>query len=210
MTSLAKAFQQTSIHVCKINRCTPALIFVRWRKPRFVPRGKTKEFVLSDRPERNPEEEAFMNTKMNNYRTDLKSIIKYLKDLKQTTATTIQDEERKYQEEWESLQQKNQIWNERVQALREEGMKKEIEEKRARIDKLIQKDLEDMNKYMKFGESLIAQEKGFITPENVDEELEKVLDTKVDYEFAIDKTGRRYMDITTLPSENKEEIDSNG
>ena len=42
-----------------------------------------------------------------------------------------------------------------------------------------------------------------ITPSNIDEKLDEVLSKKIDYEFAIDQKGRRYMDTKSLPVKEK-------
>uniref|UniRef100_A0A8W8IN82 Small ribosomal subunit protein mS26 n=1 Tax=Magallana gigas TaxID=29159 RepID=A0A8W8IN82_MAGGI len=52
----------------------PVLDFVRWRKPRWVTRAKSKEFVLSKRHEYNTEETEWLRRTENHYRTQMKAI----------------------------------------------------------------------------------------------------------------------------------------
>ena len=52
----------------------------------------------------------------------------------------------------------------------------------------------------------------YITLENLEEEIEKALDTKVDYNFAIDQQGNRYLGLDLEPQKqtvDKESEESN-
>ena len=68
---------QSSVKVCGLQstrQVLPALEFVRWRKPRWVPRAKSREFVLFKRHEYDPEETEWLRRTENHYRTKMKAI----------------------------------------------------------------------------------------------------------------------------------------
>ena len=50
------------------------LVFVRWRKPRWVPKAKSKIYRVRTPTVFDPEEEEFKNKHLHIYQTELKSV----------------------------------------------------------------------------------------------------------------------------------------
>ena len=73
MSSLCKIFQ-SAIHVNKLTQNLPVVTCVRWRMPRFVPRGKTKEFILP--PPRKPVDDDYRTfmVEYQHYKTEIRSL----------------------------------------------------------------------------------------------------------------------------------------
>lgn len=173
---------------------------VRWRtKPRWIPTAKTKIFRVSKRPIR-PEADAIENQKLVNiYSTHMKSINAFLRQRYRETQTAdevFQKLEEEEEMEWQEALKINDEWNvkqkvererldaERVELMKEEALLKVMDYEQRQQDQI------------KIIDELIRAEKEkskfYITRDNIDEAIEKALETYTDFNFAIDLKNNIY------------------
>lgn len=177
---------------------------VRWyRKPRWIPTAKSKLFRVTCRV-RLPEGERQEFTRLNNnYRAHMKSLKHYFaeKTKSQTTALdVIEEQKQKEQEDYNRCVKENEIWNAEVAKLREARLEKEQQDTREKILQSLMQHKEQQKLLFTQAEIFVRQEKEksktFITAENIDEAIERALVNHVDYNFAIDTEGNRYIGRT--------------
>lgn len=181
------------------------------RKPRHLPRAKSKMFRVPER-KRLPEDEKLELMRLhNNYRTYIKSIRAFLKaelDKSASASEQAQEEIRKEKEQHILCMKENDAWNAEVAKLRAVRLaKQELVEKEAILDAIIKHEQQE-KEYLEEVEDIISKEKErakyYITPENIDEAIEKALDNEVDYNFSLDVDGTIYHGRFTKPSSASE------
>ncbi|GAB6028008.1 hypothetical protein CHUAL_002235 [Chamberlinius hualienensis] len=169
------------------------------RKPFWLGTAKSKLLRLPQRLPYREGELDELHKLTNDFKCLKKSLIHYFKkeyDLVSDTSAIATEKQRLEDEEHVQLMERNRLENERVAMLREERGHQWVENKkealRAKLlhkEKLEKQKLEEIEERVKI-EKMLA--KSYITPENVDEAIEKALQTVVDYNFAIDLDGTVY------------------
>ncbi|XP_048746106.2 probable 28S ribosomal protein S26, mitochondrial [Ostrea edulis] len=210
LTTLDKIFIRSSVTVCRLElkkQALPTLEFVRWRKPRWVPRAKSKEFVLPKRQEYDPQESEWLRTTENHYRTQMKAIwqlIKLIPDQSLPNPSKKKaDKEKMATASWQEMQDRMKYWNSRVAVTREEAENKMFQEKEDRLMGIIQQDHIIQQQFSEETLRRLKREKevGFITPDNVEERLVECLEMTSDYDFAIDRDGVRVISLQDTETE---------
>lgn len=185
---------------------------VRYRtKPRWVPVAKTKQFRIPVRHSYPEEDEVEQIRLWNMYRTQLRATISEIKRSYQASATAdevILKRQQDIEDSWKESMRINDEWNAQLAIEREER------------DKLVkQKRLEQADKEMKaedakraakqaYYDQLIReqqeQSKNFITKENIEAHIEKILNEEpYSYLWAIDLKGNVYEGYNKTPTPNK-------
>lgn len=180
---------------------------VRWhRKPRWIPKAKSKLFKVPKRPDIPIGEKQELIRLNNNYRAQMRSISHYFeqKIQSQTTATeVIEEQKRKEKEEYDCCVKENEMWNAEVAKLREARLAKKEKETREEILRHLMEHEEQQKQLFEQAEAFVRQEKEssrtFITVDNIDEAIERALANPIDYNFAIDVEGNRYIGRTARP-----------
>ncbi|XP_064603791.1 small ribosomal subunit protein mS26-like [Liolophura sinensis] len=171
---------------------------VRWRKPRWVPVAKTKVFNVREPTPINAEEDVELFKEFNSYRTELKTIrtflVKWQQDIK-TEDISEEELQRAEEEEHRRLMEINRQWNAEVAVQREKRQKEEVAAKQLRKRKEQEQEedeeLEMLEQASRYVQLESEQAKTFVTEETLDEEVEKVLNMRKDYNFAIDAEGNK-------------------
>ncbi|XP_061165904.1 small ribosomal subunit protein mS26-like isoform X1 [Saccostrea echinata] len=189
----------------------PVFDLVRWRKPRWVPRAKSKEFVLSKRPEQDPQEMEWLKTEENHYRTQMKAIwqlIKLVPDQSLPNPIKVKADKYKIAEaSWQDMQERMKVWNSRVAVLREEAEAKKYQEKQGRLLGMLGQEQVISEQFTEETVKRLNREKevGFLTPDNVEQRLLESLETSADYDFAIDRDGVRVVDVQKTETKKPKE-----
>ncbi|XP_067633199.1 small ribosomal subunit protein mS26-like, partial [Eurosta solidaginis] len=209
-----------SLNETKTASTTFSLEFVRWRrKPRWLPTAKSKLFRVPERKRQDPDEKAELKRINNNYKTQMRSIRKYLREevvRLNVTATadhfvlTAEQEEAEFQ----NCIQENEAWNQKIAAERNERILKERESKAAIIrERLEAARLREEEKFER-AEEIVRREKElaktFINHENLDVAIEQALANPVDYNFSLDLKGNIYRGRKTLPDGSGTPVASGG
>nr|CAI5853605.1 unnamed protein product [Callosobruchus analis] len=185
---------------------------VRWRKPRWVPKAKSKIFKVPQRPVVPEEEKLEIMRLYNNYRTKVKSLRRYLFSQHCTLLLKSEDPEeqkRLFEEDLQRCMKINNEWNEKQRELREQAMAEELEAKLSYARKRLEDELIKQDEKLKAIEAIVQQQKeaskDFILPENIDEAIDKALENPVDYNFAITMNGEKIMGYENNKVEDKTE-----
>lgn len=178
-----------------VHKSGPLIQTVRWIKPRFKPIAKSKMFLVRKPTPVDPEEYKQLKFLNNAYSTHMRSLRHFFlmqlqEKIKQAEMVKKTDFSEDIQE-FEQLLKENELWNEEVKQIREADMAKAQAE--AELHQLRKKEKFERRKLNRIlaAEEKILKEKNtiFILDENLDQEIEKVIDSRVDYNFAIDKQG---------------------
>jgi len=183
------------------HKALPLVECVRWRKRRWAPIAKSKEFrPPPERKPKNPEEYEELKTRYAHYRTSMKAIRLYFQsERKRMEQQAVSEEvfaekERKFQ----ALLAINDKWNEDTKKIREERQAEEdIKTEDKTLARLIK--YEERREHRRIrSEKLVEKEielvKEFFDMDNLDVEIEKVLNRRVNYNFAIDLEGNRHLE----------------
>jgi hypothetical protein len=173
---------------------------IRVRKLPWIPRAKSKQFRVPELHIQDPEEKAYMTPIWDLYKLEMQSIYQVFKTVGKFTDQASQ----KFKEEKQAIYEREQqllAENDRVnkeileRQLLNEKQKLEKRMKEAELtlkDKLIEeqkyKQLADL-KVKKLKKKL---EKAIIDPNNLEYEIEKMLNERVDYNFSVDSKGHFY------------------
>ncbi|XP_049964352.1 probable 28S ribosomal protein S26, mitochondrial [Schistocerca serialis cubense] len=176
------------------------------RKPRHLPMAKSKMFRVPERKRLPEEENSELLRLHNNYKTYVKSIRAFLKQELEKSASAseqAQEELRREREQHVLCMKENDAWNVEVAKLRAVRLaKQELAEKEAILDAIIKHEQQE-KEYLEKVEDIVSKEKErskhYITPENIDEAIEKALDNEVDYNFSLDVDGTVYHGRMTKP-----------
>ncbi|XP_066143886.1 small ribosomal subunit protein mS26 [Euwallacea fornicatus] len=170
------------------------------RKPRWIPIAKSKQFRIPPVPQIPDDENQELLRLFNNYRNNVRSIRKYLiQKHSYENQTTIETEEivKQFKEDFLKCQTINNEWNENVKIAREARVNKEHERDLTCARKKVEEELIKQEQIHELSEELVKKEKeasvSFITPENIDAVIDKVLIEIVDYNFAIDLQGEKLL-----------------
>ncbi|CAH1967003.1 unnamed protein product [Acanthoscelides obtectus] len=171
---------------------------VRWRKPRWVPKAKSKIFKVPERPVIPEEEKLELMRLYNNYRTKVKSLRSYLvaKHCTKFQASEDPEEQRRlFEEDLQHCIKMNNEWNEKQRIFREQAMTEELEANLSYARKRLEDELIKQEEKIKAIEEIVQKQKeaakNFILPENIDEAIDKALENPVDYNFAITLNGEK-------------------
>ena len=191
---------------------------IRFRKPPWVPRSKAKMFRVPPLHIQAVEEKSFMTPIWDNYKAQMRSIYFLFKTegkFSNKESLVAQEEKKIAMKAEEELLSRNEKINKAIlkqQLLDEveklEKMKREVEEKyrkKLELDSLYYKVADEKVRKLK------EKSKSFIDPNNLEYEIEKILNEKRDYNFAIDASGRMYKDskqIKQLGDTNSNESDN--
>ncbi|GAB0095660.1 Probable 28S ribosomal protein S26, mitochondrial [Sergentomyia squamirostris] len=196
---------------CLSLRSWQGLQSVRWRrKPRWLPMAKSRYNKTPVRTPVNPEEKEEMKRLYNVYRTQIRSVRKFLitevqTKLAQTSVIDLSPEEE--EAEMKRCLEINAKWNEEIAKARDERQAKLLEARKEDImDRLEAKKYREEERIRLAEEKVrveIERSKTFITRENLEKSIEQALDNPMDYNFALDLQMNLYRGrLTTTPSEN--------
>lgn len=179
---------------------------IRWkRKPIWLPTAKTKVFRVSQR-KRFPEDEVNeMKRLFNNYRTLSNSVFHYFrtKSLNEKEFINLEKIQKMAQEDFEESNDINNKWNEVRAAIREERFAKERKERKEHIKLRLQKKHEEELERQMLIDMEVKKVKEevriIITEENIDEAIEKALETVVDHNAVLHLDGKFKRDIPEKP-----------
>ncbi|KAH9503238.1 hypothetical protein Btru_068520 [Bulinus truncatus] len=172
-------------------------ISVRFRKPKWVPIAKSKEFYVRKPTPIDPEENAMLSVRYSQYRAEVKSIRQFLQNQmlnkeKNLSAQQVTDDASDLQ--W--MEQQVLEWNKSVAESRTARLAEEVRQEEERIlqlelareEKKLQDRIEAEKKLQKniaVSSELISN----ITQDKLDAAIETMLDSRSDYNFAITKSG---------------------
>ncbi|KAL8583988.1 hypothetical protein ACOMHN_048595 [Nucella lapillus] len=180
-----------------LNLPAPLINSVRGIKPRWLPKSRSKILYVRTPTPINPEEHEKLRTAYFHYRSHRRAIRKFLVD-QQTAKVNLMREQlaaddRDHAAEMKLMEELNNQWNSRVTSVREEAWLQEKEKQEARNRKWLERDQHKQAKRQQKAEEKLEQnlkgEESFITADNLDVEIEKLLNLRQDYNFAIDKQG---------------------
>lgn len=171
---------------------------IRFRKPIWMPRAKSKMFKVPPRPVIPIEETLELQRLHNNYRCHVKSIRNYLElHWKEKTEETIDRDaqNQQFEEDFKTSLLLNEKWCGQLQPLRESFFENELkakldfeinkmEEKKAQQQAALCK-VEDMVRVVK------SDSKNFIMPENIDENIDKLLENETNFNYALNLKGKK-------------------
>lgn len=173
---------------------------VRWRKRRWAPPNKSKEFYVREPTPIDPEEWADLKKRYDLYRTEMRAIRKYFKtELKASTAqassvSAFEDQEN----EWREGILQNESWNAHTGQIREARVSgEETSEEEKRLELLIRRE-EKAQAQQAAAARHVQQEvensAHFIQMSSLEMEIEKALNQRFNYNFCIDLDGNRYVE----------------
>lgn len=183
------------------------LTTVRWaRKPMWMGTAKSKLFRVPKRPQIPVEEMEELKRLYNNYRTTMKSIKRFLENKYSLNAIETADPEqqkRLFEEDYVRCNEINAKWNEQQRLIREKQAEERLAKALQQAEQTIVEFEQQQRVQMQQIEEIVRQEKenskNFITPENLDEAIDKALANAVDYNYAIDLAGNVYKGRETTP-----------
>ncbi|XP_063382604.1 small ribosomal subunit protein mS26 [Cydia fagiglandana] len=170
------------------------------RKPRWLPVAKSKIYRIPKRPELSEEERIELLRINNNYHTQMRAIRRFYHEEMIKEKSTLESASSEMSikveaEEWERCIKVNEEWNATVAAEREERRKQQLAEREEFILSRMQKKDELMRQRIEKASQEIRKQKElsstFITPETLDEAIERALANPIDYNFAIDLQGNQ-------------------
>ncbi|CAI9716992.1 28S ribosomal protein S26, mitochondrial [Octopus vulgaris] len=170
----------------------PLIQSVRWAKSRFKPIAKSKQFYVREPTPQDPEEHKRLKFLNNEYSTHLRALRTHF--LKEITERPKRTQTQNTSEDLRQLLLENDKWNAQVAQEREADMARlaefDAEKKKLRSERYQQYRLDRM---IKAEEKFLAElENPFISLEDLDKEIAHAIDSKVNYNFAIDKKGNLY------------------
>lgn len=170
---------------------------IRLRKPPWVPRAKNKRFWVPPLKKQDKDEYDYMKPIWDKYKAEMRSIyclFKTVAKFSDKESAKAQEEKKKLLEKENALLLENQRLNEEILKiqLKEENKKLEAKKKEAQLEFKKQKKIEELYvaKADKIISRLIEESKSFIDPNNLEYEIEKALNKRIDHNFSIDSSGR--------------------
>merc|ERR1712004_721988 len=157
---------------------------VRWRKRRWAPPNKSKEFYFREPTPIDPEEYEELKHRYNNYRTDIRAIRKFFKQeiyAKSSDAQSLSAIEEQ-EKDFKNLLLVNEEWNTTTGKLREaRQLAEDTAEEESRLELLIKR--QEKREIIKADAVKLVQQ-----------EMEKAMNTRINYNFAIDLSGNRFVE----------------
>ncbi|XP_005106708.1 28S ribosomal protein S26, mitochondrial [Aplysia californica] len=202
MASSVRAIVGLSFRSSCLSRINvPTVQSVRYRKPRWLPIAASKEFYVRKPTPIDPEEHEELESRYKHYRATVRGIRHYLRqELSKKTVTTKEKQELDEAAEFAWMEEEVKKWNQMLATSREQRQSEEERQEEERLQHVMQQKAEARLQRSLEAEKILQQNKAsavnFVTTENLEEEIEKMLDSRSDYNYAITKTG----DI--LPGEN--------
>ncbi|XP_055696544.1 probable 28S ribosomal protein S26, mitochondrial [Lutzomyia longipalpis] len=187
------------------------LQFVRWRrKPRWLPMARTRYNKVPVRKPVDPEEKDEMMRLYNMYRTQYRSVRRFLAaevEAKAAQATVLTMDPKVEEAEVQHCFEINEEWNKKVAAVRDQRLQEELKvQKEEILTRLEAKKLREEERRQMAEEKVkreIERSKNFIPREKLEEAIEHALANPVDFNFAIDLNMNLYKGRTTAtPTEN--------
>ncbi|CAL1543693.1 unnamed protein product [Lymnaea stagnalis] len=175
----------------------PVVQCVRFRKPIHLPIAKSKEFYVRKPTPIVPEEYDMLNARYIEYRAGVESVRRFLKQKMSEkdvnlTAKQFTDDVNDFL----LMEEQVKEWNKYVAIQREARQTEEIRQEEERIQQLINQRAEkrlqdsiDAEKKLKRNKEVSANFITAISRDKLEDEIEKMLDSRSDYNFAITKTG---------------------
>jgi len=196
-------FHLNRTQLCNFDFTTKGIfkLVVRWRKPPWAPISVSKLWHVPERRTDDPVEKAERIILYNNYRTAMKALRNHLKEeLEKKEAVSISTEViEESEKEFQNLLALNDEWNRKTKIVRESRLYKEVlKNEERRLQLLIKEEQVKATKKEiahKILDHDLSKFTGFITPENLDEEIEKALDKVYNYNFYVDLQGNFYHEI---------------
>ncbi|CAG9823481.1 unnamed protein product [Phaedon cochleariae] len=186
---------------------------VRWmRKPLWMPTAKSKVFRIPVRPKIPEDESKELMRLHNNYRTQIKSLRRYLtyKHCTRFLASEDPEEKRKaFEEDLKHCMELNNKWNDTQKILREKYIAEQLESELDFARKRIEMEMIRAEEKMSEIEGIVRKEKessrNFITPENIDESIEHAVENPTDYNFALELDGGKFLGRNEVYKLNEQE-----
>ncbi|XP_076467411.1 small ribosomal subunit protein mS26-like [Babylonia areolata] len=182
-----------------LNLPVPLVNIVRGIKPRWLPKSKSKIFYVRTPTPIDPEENEETRTAYFHYRTQIRAVRKFLLDQHLAKVNVMLEksaaEDRDHAAELQLMEELNNQWNSRVAPLREAAWLEEKEKQDGQTRRWMERDQRRKAKRLEKAEEKLERDlketDTFITLDNLDTEIEKLLNLRQDYNFAIDKQGNR-------------------
>ncbi|BFY97927.1 hypothetical protein BsWGS_00967 [Bradybaena similaris] len=174
----------------------PLVHSVRFRKPRWVPIAKSKEFYVRKPTPVIPEERDELKVRYRLYRAEVDSLRQFLQQELSATQEIQKKQISKADEADVSLMKEHlDEWNQHVATARKERQLQEELEHEQMVRELLAKEEKER---MLAAEKALAELKqkeaaaaNIIEPDRLDEAIEKLIDSRSDYNFAITKAGEK-------------------
>ncbi|XP_067656608.1 small ribosomal subunit protein mS26-like [Haliotis asinina] len=175
---------------------------VRWRKSRWHPVSASKKFYVPKPQVFHPEDTAEVKKRLHIYNTHLRAVRNFITQTHQADLARramLKAQQTDEEEEFAWIMEENNKWNSKVAAIRESRQREEQVQIQARHDRQVarrikQKQMQEAQAHQVILAN-IEESKNFITEENLDEEIEKLLNSRKDYNFAIDSSGKKVTDF---------------
>jgi hypothetical protein len=172
---------------------------IRIRKPPWMPRSKAKAFRVPPLKEQDSAEQAYITPIWREYKATMRSIYQLFRtELKFSDKASLkaQEEKRIQAEEEKKLLAWNNMLNEELLQvqLKDEADKLEARKKQLELDLI--ENLRIEREYIKLADAnvkiLKEKVKTFIDPNNLEFEIEKMLNERNDYNFAVNTSGQLF------------------
>ncbi|XP_041370474.1 probable 28S ribosomal protein S26, mitochondrial [Gigantopelta aegis] len=202
-------------HELQIGVLSPFCQFIRWRKPRWVPKAKSKIFYVRKPTPIDPEENSELKLRYAHYRTHVRAIRHYLSVsmLERTQQKMVDDDvEQREHDDIAWMIAENNTWNEQSAKFREERLVGETMKKQLKLqlkaDREMAQKLNMIEKAQKQLQKEIEAAESHISLDNLDLEIEKLLNQRKDYNFAIDTRGKIISNEDRHPPEPRDSSNS--
>ncbi|KAL4231704.1 hormone [Mactra antiquata] len=178
----------------------PNLTFVRFRKPVWVKKSPSRIYRVREPTPIDPIEAQKMMEWTRVYNTEVKSIRKKIHQHQETLDEIMKIEkfETPFDIVFENILARNNAWNEETSKQRLASMAILSEEDALRQEKMIQRDIREREEiHMAARKQVLeAQEMkdSYVTPDNIDDVIEELLNTRIDYDFSINHDGSTSID----------------
>nr|XP_023012772.1 probable 28S ribosomal protein S26, mitochondrial [Leptinotarsa decemlineata] len=186
---------------------------VRWRKPLWMGTAKSKKFKVPARPVIPKDEHSELMRLHNNYRTQINSLKKFLyskHNIRYLASADPEEQRRGFEKDYEHCTEVNDDWNRKQQILREKYFADRLQEEITFAEKRIETELINAEKRFEEFEEIVRKEKAnskyFILEENLDEAIENALANQVDYNYALELNGDKFLGREHVFKEAKEEF----
>lgn len=177
------------------------LHIVRYRKPFWMPRAKSKMFKIPPRIVIPLEEVVELKRLHNNYRTHRKSLRAYLvSEWQEKSEETVdhKTEKNQFVEDFQKMSLINQEWNDKLKPLRERFIEDELRNDLDVALATIEETKVNHNEHYARIEELVRQtkedSKHFITAENIDTSIDQLLEINVEFNYALNLNGEKIVE----------------
>uniref|UniRef100_A0A0B6ZFX9 Small ribosomal subunit protein mS26 n=1 Tax=Arion vulgaris TaxID=1028688 RepID=A0A0B6ZFX9_9EUPU len=173
---------------------SPIVHIVRFRKPWWVPIAKSKEFYVRKPTPIIPEEYDELKHRYRVYRAEVESIRLFLKiQLSENEVRLAQEQVTHDTAELDDMIKHAQEWNTSISVSRNERQETEKLKEEQHLQLLQQKYAENQVSVTAAAKDALLKHQAvssdFIQPDKLEEAIEKMLDSRSDYNYAITKSG---------------------